>query len=147
MSKMILVFNNDGSRLVVIQPYDENFETNLKSGNIKHKVLEYDIDNEYYWGDFSTGSIRSLNEQPLLEEISIEELVNKQILARYPVHKQLNIISKCLENAGIPLTSEFVEMRNWINTKADNHNSALQTYKDNPNIYSFVPKPELPSEE
>ena len=81
------------------------------------------------------------------EEVAIEEVINKQILVKYPVHKQLNIIATCLEAAGIPLTSEFTEMREYINQKSVNYNSALQTYKDNPSVYSFYPKPVAPEEE
>ena len=70
-------------------------------------------------------------------------VVNKEILVEYPVHTQLNIICRCLEEAGIPLTEEFVQMRDFIKTKAENHNAAKETYKDNPEIYAFWPKPEI----
>jgi hypothetical protein len=129
------------------QPYDAEFEARLTFGDIPHKVLDYDIENEYYWGDFDNGGIRSLNDYPLLEEIAIDELTNKEILSKYPVHAQLNIIANCLNAAGIPLTPEFTEMRNWINQKAAKHNQAIQTYKENPDVYSFNPKPIPPVDE
>jgi hypothetical protein len=145
--KMILIFNTDGSKLITVQDYDSEFESNLIAGNLKHKVMEYDIDNEYYWGTFDSGTIRSLNDYPLLEELAVEELTNKSILIKYPIHKQLNIIAECLENAGIPLTDEFIAMRTFVKGKADNHNTAVQTYKNNPGVYSFVEKPALPTDE
>lgn len=147
MTKIILVFATDGSKVMTAEPYDAQFEQNLSTSNLKYKVLEYDAENEYYWGDFDTGSIRSLNDYPLLEEIGIDELTNKEILSKYPVHKQLNIITNCLISAGIPLTPEFTEMHNWINQKVSNHNQAIQTYKDNPSVYSFNPKPLPPINE
>ena len=147
MKRMILVFNKDGSQVISAQPYDETFESGLKAGGVKHKVLFYDIENYYYWGDYDNGGIRSLNDQPLLEELAIDELTNKRILAKYPVHKQVNIIAECLAAAGIPLTPEFAEMRDFINAKVASHNQAIQSYKDNPDVYSFFPKPPAPVEE
>jgi len=147
MTKMILIFGEDKTQVMTAQPYDSQFEARLIFGDIPHKVMEYDIENEYYWGDFDTGGIRSLNDYPLLEEIGIDELTNKEILSKYPIHKQLNIITDCLMSAGIPLTPEFTEMCNWINQKVSNHNQAIQTYKDNPNVYSFNPKPLPPINE
>lgn len=144
---MIIIFNDTNSTAITAQPYDADFESNLIAGGITHKVVDYDIANEYYWGDYATGGIRSLNDYPLLEELVQEEATNKQILAKYPVHKQLNIISKCLTEAGVPLTAEFIEMRDWINLKATNYNNAIQTYKDNPNVYSFYPKPQIDIED
>lgn len=147
MTKMIIVFNRDGSKPVTAQPYDSQFESNLVAGNLKHKVLEYDTDNEYYWGDFNSGGIRSLNDVPIIEELAIDELTNKQILVKYPVHKQINIIAECLEQAGIPLTDAFTEMRNYVNQKVTNHNTAVETYAENPNTYSFNPKPPAPADD
>jgi len=147
MTKLLLVFNTDGSSVISAQEYDAEFEAGLISGNVKHKVLEYDNQNEYYWGNYDTGSIRSLNDYPIMEELALDELVNKTILNKYSIHKQLNIISECMEQAGIPLTEDFQAMRAFIKEKTTNHSSAIQTYKNNPDTYSFVPKPETPAED
>ena len=140
MTQMIVVFNEDASAAIMWQPHDADFEAGLVAQGIQHKILDFDPDNEYYWGDYATGGIRNSNEVPLVEEVAVDEVVNKTILSRYPVHKQLNIIAECFAAAGIPLTDDFTEMRNWINTKISNHNSAVQAYKDKPDVYSFNPK-------
>lgn len=147
MTKMIIVFDREGTKPITAQPYDSQFETNLTTGNIPHKVLDYDVENEYYWGNHATGSIRSLNDVPIIEELAIDELTNKQILVQYPIHKQINVIADCLEQAGIPLTDAFTEMRNYVNQKVVNHNTAVKTYAENPNTYSFNPKPPAPADD
>lgn len=141
MTKHIIIFSSDGSHVQTTQDYTETFDTNLATSGIKYKVLEYDDKFFYYWGDYVTGGLREKHEHPLIEEVAIDELTNKEILLRYPVHTQLNIIANCLISAGIPLTSEFTEMKTWVDQKVSNHNQAVDTYAANPTIYSFWPKP------
>jgi hypothetical protein len=50
-------------------------------------------------------------------------------------------MADCIEKAGIPLTAEFIEMRDFIKQKVENHNTAKQVYQENPDIYAFWPKP------
>ena len=140
MTQKIAIFNETGSHVISMMDYDLGFVTNLTENNVKHKVLTIDLATHYYWGDFSTGTIRSLNEQPIIEEVVLDTIINKDILARYPIHTQLNIIADCIEKSGIPLTPEFQEMRSWIEQKVENHNSAIDAYTANPNIYSWWPK-------
>ena len=147
MTKHLIIFSSDGSHVQAIQDYTDAFDANLASSGIKYKVVEYDATTQYYWGDFATGGLRNTHEQPLLEEIAIDELTNKEILIKYPVHTQLNIIAECLQRAGIPLTAEFTEMKTWIDQKVSNHNQAISTYAANPDIYSFWPKPPKPVDE
>ena len=145
--KNIIIFSADRSRVISSQDYNSEFAERLTEQGVPHKVIDSDDANEYWWGDYATGEVRSLNDVPLIEEVAIDEVVNKQILVKYPVHKQLNIIAECLENAGIPLTDEFVAMRNYVKQKVTNHNNAVQTYKDQPDVYSFYPKPLPPEDE
>jgi hypothetical protein len=69
MTQKIAIFNETGSHVISMMDYDSTFVTNLTVNNIKHKVLTIDLANQYYWGDFATGAIRSLNEQPIVEEV------------------------------------------------------------------------------
>lgn len=146
MTKKIFIFSTDKVNLLTVQDYDVSFENNLKSENVPYKVLDIDESHQYYYGDYNTGSLRSINDNPLIEETVIDTITNKEILARYPVHTQLNIIAECIEKSGIPLTQDFVEMRSWINQKVSNHKEAISTYSANTNIYSWVPKPKLDTE-
>ena len=147
MTQKIAIFNETGSHVISMMDYDATFVTNLTANNVKHKVLTIDLASQYYWGDFATGSIRSRNDQPIVEEVVLDTIINKDILARYPIHTQLNIIADCIEKSGIPLTPEFQEMRSWIGQKVANHNSAIDAYASNPNVYSWWPKPTIPTEE
>ncbi len=142
MTQKIVIFNNDGSQVISVQDFDQGFADRLAETDVKFKSVSVGA-NEYYWGDYATGRVVDKHELPLIDEVAIDMVVNKEILIEYPIHTQLNIICNCIEAAGIPLTEEFVQMRNFINTKAANHNAAKDTYKANPEIYAFWPKPEI----
>jgi hypothetical protein len=142
MTQKIVIFNKEGTNPLSVQDYDEQFVANLTAGGIKHRV-ETIGDNEYFWGDFATGRVVDKHEVPLIDELAIDVLINKEILANYPVHAQLNIMADCLEQSGIPLTEDFIEMRNFIRQKVENHNNAKQVYKENPDVYAFWPKPDV----
>ncbi len=145
MTQKLIIFNSDGSRVVSVQDFEQEFADRLTASSIKFRS-ENVGNNEYFWGDFSTGRVVDKHEMPLIDEVAIDTVVNKEILLRYPVHTQINILAQCLEAAGIPLTAEFTEMRDFINTKAANHNEAKETYKANPDLYAFWPKPEISSD-
>ena len=142
MTQKLVIFNADGSHVVSIQDFEQAYADRLTEANIKFRK-ETIGQNEYFWGSFATGKVVDKHEMPLIDEAAIDMVVNKEILIEYPIHTQLNIICKCIEEAGIPLTAEFVEMRNFIKMKSDNHNAAKETYKANPEIYAFWPKPEI----
>lgn len=146
MTQKIAIFSEDGNHVISMLDYDTEFVSNLTSSTVKHKVLDINPDTEYYWGTYETGAVRSLDEQPIVEEVVLETITNKEILAKYPVHAQLNIMAECIEKSGIPLTSEFIEMRTWIKNKVNNHNSAINAYESNPSLYSWWPKPVAPTE-
>lgn len=143
----LFIFNTEKTNVISVVDYSTDFETNLRSANIPHKAIDVDDSHQYYYGNYDTGSIRSVNDHPIMDEIVIDTITNKEILARYPIHAQLNIIADCIERSGIPLTPEFVAMRTWINQKVQNHNDAINVYSSNTNVYSWVPKPPLPTDE
>lgn len=145
MTQKLVIFNSDGSQAIAFQDFDQEYADRLTAANIKFRSENIE-DNEYFWGNFATGRVVDKHELPLIDEVAIDMVVNKEILMQYPIHTQLNIICECMENAGIPLTQDFVEMREFIKTKAANHNAAKETYRANPEIYAFWPKPELPTE-
>lgn len=142
MTQKIVIFDKDGTRPISIVDYAEHFAANLTTADVKFRV-EAIGDDDYFWGDFATGRVFDKHEKPLIDELAIDTIINKEILSKYPVHTQLNIIAECLENAGIPLTADFIEMREFVKQKVDNHNTAKQIYKDNPDIYAFWPKPDV----
>ena len=142
MTQKIVIFDKDGTRPLSIVDYDAQFVANLTAEGVKHRV-ENIGENDYFWGDFNTGRVFDKHEKPLIDEIAIDTIINKEILSKYPVHAQLNIIADCIEKSGIPLTADFVEMRDFIKQKVENHNTAKDVYKDNPDIYAFWPKPDV----
>lgn len=142
MTKKIVIFNNTpGSHPIGVETWFETFENNLKTAGIKHRVVEIDDVEEYFWGDYETGRVVDKHDLPLIDEIAIDTLINKEVLSEYPVHTQLNIMADCIEQAGIPLTADFIAMRDFIKQKVANHNEAKEVYKNNPDVYAYWPKP------
>jgi hypothetical protein len=140
MTQKLVIFNAAGTQPMSVTDYDADFATNLAVQNIKYRIETIGPE-DYFWGDFATGRVVDKHELPLIDELALDTLVNKEVLAKYPVHTQLNIIADCIERAGIPLTTEFQEMRSYINQKVSNHNEAKTVYKNNPDVYAFFPKP------
>jgi hypothetical protein len=141
MTQQIVIFDKTGSHAISVMDYSEQFATNLSNTGVKYRVENIGPE-EYFWGDFATGQVYDKHEKPLIDELAIDTIINKEILVKYPVHAQLNIIADCIEKAGIPLTDDFVEMRDFIKQKVENHNTAKQVYQENPEIYAFWPKPD-----
>jgi hypothetical protein len=142
MTQKIVIFHSDGIHPMSVVDYNEQFAENLTASGIKHRVETIEPE-EYFWGDYATGRVVDKHELPLIDEIAIDTIINKEILAAYPVHTQLNIIAECIEKAGIPLTEDFIQMRNFISTKVENHKAAKEVYKDNPDVYAWWPKPDI----
>lgn len=140
MTQKLVIFNADGSHPMSVVDYDAEFAANLTAKNIKHRIETIGPE-DYFWGSFNNGRVVDKHELPLIDELAIDVLINKEVLANYPVHTQLNIMADCIEKAGIPLTPEFIEMRNFIKQKVANHNEAKAVYKSNPDVYAFWPKP------
>ena len=140
MTQQIIIFDKTGSHAISVMEYSEQFATNLSNTDVKYRV-ENIGPTEFFWGDFATGQVFDKHEKPLIDELAIDTIINKEILIKYPVHAQLNIIADCIEKAGIPLTDEFIEMRDFIKQKVENHNIAKQVYQENPDVYAFWPKP------
>lgn len=147
MTKKLFIFNTEKTNIISVSDYDVDFENNLKSANIPHKVFDIDESHQYYYGTYDSGSIRSTNDHPIIDEVIIDTITNKEILAKYPIHTQLNILADCIERSGIPLTAEFTTMRSWINQKIQNHNESIDVYSNNTNVYSWVPKPLPPTDD
>jgi hypothetical protein len=146
MTKKIFIFSSDKKDLISVMDYSEEFETNLSTSTVPYKVLNIDETHQYWYGNYDTGSLRSKDVAPLIEESVIETIVNKEILVKYPIHSQLNIMADCMEKAGIPLTPEFIAMRSFIKQKVTNYNNSIEVYSENTDIYSWIPKPTLPTE-
>ena len=96
-----LTTDNDRSKLDL-----EKFETN---------VVEFDDEKgEYWYGDYSTGEVRARIDKPVITESHIRYNTNVEVLSKYPIHTQLNIIIDMLAQSDIEKTEKFVKLKEFL---------------------------------
>lgn len=107
------------------------------------KSVEIDEDaGEYWYGDYSTGEIRSRSDKPVITETYVKYTTNVTILTEYPIHKQLNILIDMLANSDIPKTSEFTAMKEFLDAARQNHADQLESYSSNPSAFTYISQAE-----
>jgi hypothetical protein len=107
------------------------------------KNVEIDEDNEEYWhGDFSTGTVKSRLTKPLITESQVKYYSNLKALEQYPIHRQINVIVDMLDKSGIPQTEAFMRMREFLQAIREEHNEKISVYASNPDVYTWVSESE-----
>jgi hypothetical protein len=103
------------------------------------KLVELDQETGEYWhGDYSTGTVKSSQEKPVILESKVKYYSNIKVLEKYPVHKQLNIIIDMLDKSEIAKTVEYEKMREFLQAVRDEHNEKVAVYSSNPDVYTWV---------
>lgn len=121
----------------------------LDPNEVKIKLVEYDADTHVYYGDYATGSVKSINELDDAPDAAIidEEYLNKEIKDDiqhvYPLYRQLNIMMDMLDKSDIPNTEEFTQMMSFIKDQLDKNSARKQAFKSNPSTYKFVSKQDI----
>lgn len=120
-----LTTDNDRSKLDL-----EKFET---------KVVEFDDEKgEYWYGDYSTGEVRARIDKPVITESHIRYNTNVEVLSKYPIHTQLNIIIDMLAQSDIEKTEKFVELKEFLDLARVNYQEQKSAYAGNPEAYTWV---------
>lgn len=120
-----LTADNDRSKLDL-----EKFET---------KVVEFDDEKgEYWYGDYSTGEVRARLDKPVITESHIRYNTNVEVLSKYPIHTQLNIIIDMLAQSDIEKTEKFLELKEFLDLARVNYQEQKSAYSNNPEAYTWV---------
>jgi hypothetical protein len=107
-------------------------QLDLSKFHVKSVVMgEYEV----WEGDYYTGKIVSVANKAIVRECDVVYSSNVRILQEYPVHKQLNIIMDLIDQANLPRTREYEEMRDFIRQVRSDHLEKIETYKSNPDAY------------
>jgi hypothetical protein len=93
---------------------------------------------EYWYGDYHTGEVRSRLDKPIIHESMIKYSTNSKILQKYPIHNQIDIIIDMLAKSNIEKTPEFTELKNFINDEVNKHHEKVQTFSSNPDAYVWI---------
>jgi hypothetical protein len=103
------------------------------------KDVTFDVSKDEYWyGDYHTGEVRSRQEKPVVTESRVRYSTNTKILQRYPIHKQLGIIINMLDNSSLEKTPEFAELKKFLNEQLNQHREKVKHYSSNPDTYVWI---------
>ena len=115
----------------------------LNPDEVKVKNVEYDPDTEMYIGTLTEGGVKKIADLDEGKAFIDEEVLNAgvadQILVKYPIHKQLNIIIDMLDKCNYPNTPEFAEMVAHIKDLREMKKARKEQYKTS-DAYFFADK-------
>lgn len=139
MKKQLLFSKSTG---VMIGEIDESTDTsslNLHGFDIKNVEID---ETEYWHGDFATGKILSRVEKPVILESMIRYSSNVKALTEWPIHKQLNVLIDMLDKSAMEKTTEFVEMKAFLDKIRQEHKEKVEIYSKNSEAYTWVSQEE-----
>ena len=145
---MTLMFNKTNG--VMIGGFETaEAPTNVFLENVRYRTIVYDPETHAYVGDYATGSIQEIPEDDnqTIDEQLLDNNVEENIIAEYPIYKQLNIIIDVLhKNSDIEKTKEFLQMMSFIQDQREQNNARKEVYKDPNTPYNYVSKDEITSD-
>jgi hypothetical protein len=103
------------------------------------KEIAFDeVKQEYWYGDYHTGEVRSRIDKPLIHESIVKYSTNVKILQKYPIHNQIDIIIDMLAKSNIEKTPEFVELKKYLDEQIEKHHEKVQTFSSNTDAYVWI---------
>ena len=103
------------------------------------KDVTFNIANEEYWyGDYSTGEVRSRNDKAVVIESVVKYSTNTKIISKYPIHNQIDIIIDMLAKSNLEKTPEFLELKTYLDVEIQKHKDKLQAFASNTDAYVFL---------
>ena len=142
---MTLMFNKTNG--VMIGGFETaEAPTNVFLENVRYRTIVYDPETHAYVGDYATGSIQEIPEDDnqTIDEQLLDNNVEENIIAEYPIYKQLNIIIDVLHrNSDVEKTKEFLQMMSFIQDQREQNNARKEVYKDPNTPYNYVSKEEI----
>ena len=124
---MTLMFNAKTGILLGEKPVES---ADLDLSKFKFKTLEIDPIEDFYDGDYETGSVKSCAEKPMLNESVVNAQTTQTIETKYPLHKQLNIMMEMIDASDLPNTERFAEMMQYIKDQRVAGKEKKKVYKE-----------------
>jgi len=144
---MTLMFNKSNG--ILIGGFETTEAPNDFLQNVRYKTLVYDPDTHAYVGDYASGIVMPIPEDDntTIEEDVLDYNVAENILAEYPIYKQLNIIIDVLHrNSDVEKTKEFLQMMSFIEDQREQNKARKEVYKDPNTPYNYVSKEDIASD-
>jgi hypothetical protein len=103
------------------------------------KDVTFNIANEEYWyGDYATGEVRSRNDKAVVIESVVKYSTNTKIISKYPIHNQIDIIIDMLAKSNLEKTPEFLELKTYLDVEIQKHKDKIQAFASNSEAYVFL---------
>jgi hypothetical protein len=141
-----LIFDKSSGQLfAALNENEDSSWINTSDFNVKTVTIN---DDEYWHGDYSSGSVVKMNDKPRRTETQEKYNTHMKILDLYPVYTQLNTIIEMLDQNSPTLTktADFIKMKDDIKTLRDAHTSAINVYKNNTSTYTYISESEEDAE-
>jgi hypothetical protein len=136
-TRELLFIKNTGA--LIGELTTDNDRSKLDLEKFKTKVVEFDEEKgEYWYGDYSTGEVRARIDKPVITESHIRYNTNVEVLSKYPIHTQLNIIIDMLAQLDIEKTEKFLELKEFLDLARTNYQEQKSSYASNPTAYTWV---------
>jgi len=141
IARELLFIKSTGVLIGEITPDTDRSALNFDSFVTKTVELDEDA-GDYWYGDYTTGEVRSRADKPVITESYVKYNTNVTILTEYPIHKQINIIIDMLEKSDMAKTPEFAAMKEFLDAAKQNHKDQIQSYSSNAGAFTFVSEAE-----
>lgn len=103
------------------------------------KEVTFNMANEEYWyGDYTTGKVRSRNDKAVVIESVVKYSTNTKIISKYPIHNQIDIIIDMLAKSNLEKTPEFLELKTYLDAEIQKHKDKIQAFASNSDAYVFL---------
>lgn len=132
-TRKLLFLKTTGVLIGEITPDTDESALDLTQFNTK--IISIDPANEFWYGDYATGEIKSRIDKPVIHESILKYNTNLKILKEYPIHSQLSIIIDLLESTSLPKTQEFTTMHEFITAARAEHAEKVQVFSSTPDAY------------
>ena len=139
-----LLFNKKTGVLIGDIPLSQSTDK-LNLEKFQLKTVEIDPVAEYWDGDYSTGSVKTVDMTTRFSESSVNLETTQEIEQKYDLYKQLKIIREAIKAiGGDSLPADFTDMCTHIEDCITKGNTKKTTYKDN-DAFDYVSNEDLAS--
>jgi hypothetical protein len=148
VQQITLMFNKKNRELIGGFPANEKPAVPMVGAIFK--TLEYDPEIYAWVGTYDNGEITKIEvnqEYPVIDEELLNANVGDNIEAKYPIHKQLNIMMDMLNKSNIENTQEFTDMINFIDDQIKYNKARKEVYKQDDSPYYYVSKENIKTEQ
>ena len=139
-----LLFNKKTGVLIGDIPLSQSTE-NLNLDKFELKTVEIDPVAEYWDGDYSTGSVKTVDMSTRFTEKTVNNETTSEIEEKYDLHAQLKLIREAIQAiGGDSLPADFTAMCKHIEDCITKGKTKKTTYKDS-DAYDYLSNQDIVS--